>query len=129
MAASDPVPCYYTGQNYRWEKPAKVLPRSEVRKLKNWKEGKFIENGKIFLFFKSIVVAVAEKVWDGPLGVGNLLPFSKPRCYGDKLHYETAMAGDGNWIDGYTPRRRIYVSSRSLFSNQVLPAARIEARV
>jgi hypothetical protein len=39
------------------------------------------------------------------------------------------MAGDGNWIDGYTPRRRIYVSSRSLFSNQVLPAARIEARV
>jgi hypothetical protein len=73
--------------------------------------------------------ALISYVIDGPLGVGNLLPFSKPRCYGDKLHYETAMAGDGNWIDGYTPRRRIYVSSRSLFSNQVLPAARIEARV
>ena len=128
MAASDPVPCYYTGQNYRWEKPAKILTRGEARKLKNWKEGKFVENGKIFLFFKSIVNAV-KTTWDGPLGRGLLIPFSKKRTTGDKLHYETAMAGDGNWVDGYTPRRRVYVSSRSLFSNQVLPAARIEARV
>lgn len=64
-----------------------------------------------------------------PLAHGNLLPFSRLKNYGDKLHYETAMAGDGNWIDGYTARKEIRVSSRSLFSNQVLPAARIEARV
>jgi hypothetical protein len=128
MAASDPVPCYYTGQNYRWERPAEIHTRAEVRGFKKAKLGTFIENGKIFLFFKAIVNAV-KTTWDGPLGRGLLIPFSKKRTTGDKLHYETAMAGDGNWIDGYTPRRRIYVSSRSLFSNQVLPAARIEARV
>jgi hypothetical protein len=32
--------------------------------------------------------------WDGPLGVGNALPFSKPNNYGDKLHYQMPMAGD-----------------------------------
>lgn len=59
---------------------------------------------------------------DGPLGVGNLLPFSKEKNYGDKLHYETAMAGDGNWLNGYTPRSEIRVSPRNLFRNQPIPA-------
>jgi hypothetical protein len=120
MPANDPVPCYYTGQNYRWEKPAKTLTRAEVRQLKSWGEGKFIENGKIFLLAKSIVVAMQEKVWDGPLGVGNLLPFSKPHCYGDKLHYETPMAGDRS-IFARHHRKLIHPSSRSLFNHQILP--------
>jgi hypothetical protein len=115
MAASDPVPCFYTGQNYRWEKPAKVLPRGEVRQLKTWKLGKFIENGKIFLFFKSTVIAAAEKVWDGPLGVGNLLPFAKPRCDGSKLHYELPPAGDRTPYQR-SRRKFIKVSSRGVFS-------------
>jgi hypothetical protein len=115
MAASDPVPCFYTGQNYRWEKPAKTLTRAEVRKLKNWGEGKFVENGKIFLFAKSIVVAVGEKVWDGPLGVGNLLPFAKAHNYGDKLHYEMPMAGDKTAF-ARSLRRNIQVSSRPIFN-------------
>jgi hypothetical protein len=115
MPANDPVPCFYTGQNYRWEKPAKVLPRSEVRKLKSWGEGKFIENGKIFLFAKSIVVAIAEKVWDGPLGVGNLLPFAKAHNYGDKLHYEMPMAGDRTAY-ARSFRKELHPSSRALFN-------------
>lgn len=32
--------------------------------------------------------------WDGPLGVGNLLPFARLHNYGDKLHYEMPMAND-----------------------------------
>ena len=59
---------------------------------------------------------------DGPLGVGNLLPFSKEKNYGDKLHYETAMAGDGNWVNGYSPRSEIQVSSRKFFNKQPIPA-------
>lgn len=102
--------------------------RSQLREMKKNKLGLFVDDGTAFQFTKKFTEAL-KPLFDGPLGVGNLLPFSKPRCYGDKLHYETAMAGDGNWIDGYTPRRQIHVSSRSLFSNQVLPAARIEARV
>lgn len=129
MAASDPVPCYYTGQNYRWEKPAKIHTRAEVRQLKKLKLGTFIENGRIFLFFKSLVAVVAERGWDGPLGRGLLIPFSKSRNYGDKLHYEAAMAGDGSWLRGYTPRSHIYVSGRSLFSQQPIPAAPIRAAV
>lgn len=115
MAASDPVPCYYTGQNYRWEKPAAIKPRSEVRRLKALKIGQFIENGKIFLFFKSICVAAKEKVWDGPLGVGNLLPFAKAHNYGDKLHYQMPMAGDRTAY-ARSSRKEISVSSRHAFS-------------
>jgi hypothetical protein len=88
------------------------MPRSQLREMKKNKLGLFVDDGTAFQFTKKFTEAL-KPLFDGPLGV---------------LHYETAMAGDGNWIDGYTPRRRIYVSSRSLFSNQVLPAARIEAR-
>lgn len=117
MAATDQVPCFYTGQDYRLEPPAQTNLRSEVREFKRMGLGKFIDNGKAFLFAQQR----RRILHDGPTGVGNLLPFSKPHCYGAKLHYETAMAGDGNWIDGYTPRRRIYISARSLFNVQILP--------
>lgn len=124
MAATDLVPCFYTGQDYRWEKPAKVLLRSEVRELKKAKIGYFVENGKIFLFFNAMLHA-AKKVWDevrdGPLGRGNILPFARLHNHGDKLHYEVPMAGDRS-VYARHRRKLIHPSSRSLFNHQILPA-------
>ena len=96
MAATDLVPCFYTGQNYRVEKPAEVRTRAEVREFKAQKLGKFIENGRLFLFFK-IMAQKAKQLWDGPFGVGNLLPFYKsqnPLMAPQKLHYEIPKAND-----------------------------------
>src|SRR5580658_2511457 len=76
MAATDLVPCFYTGQDYRWENPAEMHIRSQVREWKKAKRGTFADSGKIFVFFKRIEKVVL-KVWDGPLGIGNLIPFAK----------------------------------------------------
>jgi hypothetical protein len=119
MPATDLVPCFYTGQDFRWEQPAEFRTRAELHRIKKFKVGRFDQNGSIFLFFKAIVNA-AKKVWDGPLGVGNLIPFAKPNSSGDKLHYEIPMAGDRG-IFARHHRRFIRVSSRSLFNFQVLP--------
>ena len=54
MASTDLVPCFFTGQDYRWERPAKVHTRAEVRDFKKWKLGKFVESGKIFLFARRL---------------------------------------------------------------------------
>jgi hypothetical protein len=89
MAATDLVPCFYTGQDYRLERPAEVRTRAEVREFKVKGLGKFIDNGKLFLFFK----ALAKKLWDGPLGIGNLLPFAPSHNYGEKLHYDVGPKG------------------------------------
>ena len=66
--------------------------------------------------------------WDGPLGRGNVLPFSKLKNYGDLLHYEMPMAGDVGMRRHGLYRREdeirshtISVSSRSLFNRQILP--------
>jgi hypothetical protein len=114
MAATDLVPCFYTGQNFRWEQPAELRTRTECHRLKKFKLGRFDQNGKIFLFFKAIVNA-AKLVWDGPIGVGNVLPFAKAHNYGDKLHYEMPMAGDRTAF-ARSRRKEINVSSRVLFS-------------
>ena len=127
MAATELVPCFYTGQNCDVDRPAKMIARGRCRELKTAKIGKFERNGKIFVFSQRIETAMMA-LFNGPASAKNILVFLKTRTDGAKLHYETPMAGDGNWVDGYTPRRRIHVSSRSLFSNQILPAARIEAR-
>jgi len=115
MAATDLVPCYYTGQNYRSEIPAEVHPRAKVRDWKNRGLGKFIESGRIFLFAKRI----AKVFCDGVLGVGNLLPFAKFRSSGDKLHYEMPMAGHKTPYQR-SLRRLIHVSHRSYFSKQAI---------
>jgi hypothetical protein len=111
--ANDLVPCYYTGQDYRLERPAEVRPRAEVREFKAQKLGKFIENGKLFLFFKRVRRKV-KQLWDGLLGTGNALPFSRaqnPMMAPAKLHYEVPRAGDvGYWRHH---RRRIFVSGRT----------------
>jgi hypothetical protein len=115
MASTDLVPCFYTGQDYRCELPAEVRTRREVREFKARGLGKFVDSGKIFLFFKQL----ARKLWDGPLGIGNLLPFAKPRNYGDPLHYEMPMSGDGTC---YARHRRhlVRVSHRSLWAVQAV---------
>lgn len=136
----DLVPCYYVGQDRLREQPAEVLPRADVRRYKALKLGKFVSSGKVFLFFAhvaGVAFRIAEKIsfWDGPVGVGNILPFAKPHNYGDKLHYDMPMAGDkGMRRHGLFSRaneetgipelhtHQIHVSGRNLFAQQHLPA-------
>ena len=57
--------------------------------------------------------------FDGPIGIGMLVPFVKPRSSGDKLHYEMPMAGHRTPYQR-SLRRLIHVSHRSLFSKQAI---------
>jgi hypothetical protein len=93
--------------------------RAELHQLKQAKLGAFADHGRVFLYFKALAKDVLH-LWDGPLGVGNLIPFVKPHTSGDKLHYETPMAGDRG-IFARHHRRLIRVSSRSRFNFQILP--------
>jgi hypothetical protein len=128
MAATDLVPCFYTGQDYRVEKPAEVRTRAEVREWKKQKLGKFVGNGKFFLFFKSLMVKLAQ-FWDGPLGVGNAIPFAKAHNYGDKLHYEMPMAGDvGLRRHGLYRRGKKLLSHKLRVSGRTAPEIRVLAR-
>ena len=115
MPATDPVPCFYTGQNYRVERPAKILTRAQAHEHKRQNLGKFIEHGKFFLLFQ-VVAEKAKRLSDGFLGTGNALPFSKPTT-GDPLHYEIPHAGDRSILARHH-RRTLYVSPR----NQIWPA-------
>jgi hypothetical protein len=114
MAATDLVPCFYTGQDFRWERPTEFRPRAELHRLKTLKLGRFDQHGKIFLFFKAITQKM-QRFFDGPLGTGNVLPFAKVHNYGDKLHYQIPMAGDKTAF-ARSRSRNIQVSSRVLFS-------------
>jgi hypothetical protein len=120
MAATDLVPCFYTGQNYRCELPAEMHPRAKVHEFRDRGVGKFADSGKVFVFSKQF----AGKFWDGPLGTGNLLPFgdrrSNPLIPPSKTHYEVPMAGDRTTFARHR-RHLIHVSSRSLFRVQALP--------
>jgi hypothetical protein len=118
MAATDLVPCFYTGQNYRVEKPAELRLRSEVREFKNQKLGKFIENGTRFLYFRALTKRVV-RLWDGPIGVGNALPFARLHNYGDKLHYEMPMANDIG-----LRRHNLYRRAGKLLSHRIRVSAR-----
>jgi hypothetical protein len=113
MPPTDLVPCYYTGQRRLVEPPAEFRTRAELHNLKSQKVGKFVDSGKVFLFFK-VMVQKIQRLWDGPLGCGNLLPFSKPRSTGDKLHYEMPMAGDRTAY-ARSFRKQLH-PSKSLFS-------------
>ena len=62
------------------------------------------------------------RAWvDGPIGVGMLVPFVKPRSSGDKLHYEMPMAGHKTAYQR-SLRRLIHVSHRNVFAHQAIPA-------
>ncbi len=78
---------------------------------------------------KAIVLAKAAreeaiKRWERlqlRLGVGNLVPFSRPTDPGQHFHYEIPHAGDtGLWRH---QRKKIQVSARSRFSHQALAIA------
>ena len=130
MPATDLVPCFYTGQDFRWETPAEFRMRAELHKLKKQGLGRFDQKGKIFRFAQKIEQRVS-RLWTGSPSANNLLHFVKTNCYGDKLHYEIPMFGDndllhrfGMYYDGETKKyvtRTVHVSSRSLFNVQILP--------
>ena len=86
MAATDPVPCYYTGQNYRWERPAEIRTRAEVHQLKRLKLGQFVDSGKIFLFFQK-VAEWATQNWNGRVGVGTTAALHQD----EQLRRQTAL--------------------------------------
>lgn len=130
MAATDLVPCFYTGQNCDCDPPARIHTRAEVRQFKEAKLGKFVSSGKFFMFFQMVAERL-KQIWDGPIGIGNLLPFSKSKSTGDRLHYD--MGPKGLARHGLYHRRdedgaiqvhshMIRVSSRSRFNRQMLTA-------
>lgn len=111
MKSKDLVPCFYTGQDYRRDQPAELLPRADVRKYKALKLGKFIESGKVFVFFARLARKVVQTIWDGPAGAKTVLTFLKTNSYGDKLHYEIPRAGDRGAFARHR-RKFIHVSGR-----------------
>jgi hypothetical protein len=86
-------------------------------------------------------LATIRAWFDGPIGTGNLIPFgdrrSTPLIPPSKMHYEMPRAGDRGLRRHNLYRRRdrhgklcldskqIHVSSRSLFSQQTIPAVRL----
>jgi hypothetical protein len=107
MRDIDQVPCYFAGDLREARLPAEIRPRAELHRLKKAKLGRFVDRGKAFQFnvFKEEL----------PLGLGNVLPFARLKNHGDKLHYETPMAGDRTAY-ARSHGRNIRVSSRVLFS-------------
>jgi hypothetical protein len=118
MPLSDLVPCFYTGQRVEFERPAETRMRGELRVFKARKLGKFTSSGRVFLFFKRRQVT-GEQFIDGPVGVGNLAPFSRPQnplMQPEKLHYPVPHANDLG--QRRHSRKRIRVSARNIFANR-----------
>ncbi len=129
MPATDLVPCFYTGQDFRWEQPAEFRLRGDLHRIKKFKIGRFDQDGKIFLFFKRIETA-ARDMFYVPMSAKSILFFLKTRTDGTPLHYEMPHANDVGMRRHGLYRRddeirshTISVSSRSLFNTQVLPMA------
>jgi hypothetical protein len=78
-----------------------------ARLLRDSGLGSFQQGGKIFLLNRRM----PQIFHDGPIGVGNLLPFAKAHNYGDKLHYSTPSAGYAYWHARFE-RKSTNVSSR-----------------
>lgn len=130
MNSKDVVPCFYTGQDYRRDQPAELLPRVEVRKYKALKLGKFVASGQVFLFYARMAVKVMETIWDGAPGARSILTFLKSSSYGDKLHYEIPMAGDRSLLRRHGLFRRRNEAGRvELCSHVVRVSSRIPAEI
>lgn len=72
----------------------------------------------------------ARGFWDGPLGFGNALPFSKPTDPKHHAHYEIPMAGDrGAFARHRRKLIRVSARSRSHLSAVVAPTTLIAARL
>ena len=88
-----------------------MIRRLEARRL-------FDESGQLITqLIQMVKVKVREAIQEiraycnGPLGVGNAIPFSAPTDPQKHYHYEIPMAGDiGYWRHH---RRRIWVSART----------------
>jgi len=114
MPSTDLVPCFYAGQP-RWSTPpAKLMTRCVLLEMKKAKLGQYVDDGKAFQFSKKYTEAM-KPLCDGPLGIGNVLPFAKPNSTGDKLHYEIPMAGDRSIFRRHY-RKLLHPSSRGIFS-------------
>jgi hypothetical protein len=59
-----------------------------------------------------ILICSSSRFWDGPMGIGNVLPFSRPTDPGHHSHYEIPMAGDRGPFARHR-RKKIKVSARS----------------
>jgi hypothetical protein len=133
MPATDLVPCFYKGQNFRWEQPVEFRTRAELHRIKKLKVGRFDQNGKIFLF-RQAVGNTAKRPLDSPATARTILCFMKAHQDGAKLHYDVGPKGLKR--HGLYHRRDEYgamqihshmirVSSRSLFNTQILPVRAI----
>jgi hypothetical protein len=95
MPKSDKVPCWYRDQDSSWELPAFIYTRAEARDKKNQLLGKFENHGQTFRLEKTIKDVLAV-YWDGPFGIGNLLPFSRTQnklMAPEHLHYQIPACG------------------------------------
>lgn len=103
MPKTDLVPCFYLEQDETWETPAYLRLRSEVHQLKQAKLGKFINHGTAFRLFKNQTAAVRQSYFEGPLGIGNLLPFSRIPNGTEKHHYPVPACGDHRiqWMNSF----------------------------
>jgi hypothetical protein len=68
---------------------------------------------------QAIAFVTGRGWWDGPLGIGNVLPFSPPTDPGKHRHYKIPHAGDVG-LRRHN-RKLIRVSGRSMFSRQPIP--------
>lgn len=107
------------------EKPRFFEKKSIVQHWVRRAEARWIVKGRIVQKLKTRARAITEEIrgfFDGPLGVGNLLPFSRsrnPLLPPGSLHYEVPHAGDRGLFARHR-RKRIRVSGRNLFAQQKL---------
>jgi hypothetical protein len=81
-----------------------------------------IKEAKLVRDLARVKAEVAIMFWDGPLGIGQLIPFSRasnPLVAPDKLHYEMPHAGDRGTFARHR-RHLIVVSARNLFARQII---------
>lgn len=113
------------------EIPKEIVTREEARGMKTDLLGKFENHGRSFRLFEADPDANKRRSsFEGPIGIGNLLPFSPPTDATKKHHYEIPLAGDRNLLRRHGLRRRagkekllthvIHVSGRNLFAKQAV---------
>ena len=100
-------------------RPRFYLDKPTVKSLVQQKLAKFV--GPRLIRMAQTSIAAIRALIDGPIGVGMLVPFVKPRSSGDKLHYEMPMAGHKTAYQR-SLRRLIHVSHRNVFAHQAIPA-------
>jgi len=104
----------------------KSVAKMLVRRLEAVQVSHFII--KMVKLSAATIRSTIKGYWDGPMGCGNVLPFSPPTDPLKKHHYEIPREGErGLWRRHF--KKKIRVSARSRFSHQPLavPATHINA--